>query len=267
MICLLCEPLHLRIDPPINSFHLAARDDPPDIEAAVGQHRGLVAALEALDVRPLLVPPLPRAPYQVFMRDVLIGGLDEPVLASMREPVRRQELAELVTTLDSARIPFTHSEGGHLEGGDVVVNGRDVYVGLSDRTEGGAVEWLRGRFPRHRFTVLAMKPGFLHLDMVFNVFSSDSCVFCPEALDSEAAALLRRRFGRCLEIDREEQRRMSTNFLPVGDFGAVVPRSAIDAVPSAAEAAGRRVIRVDLSEIQKGGGSVRCSTCLLEDFA
>ena len=86
-------------------------------------------------------------------------------------------------------------------------------------------------------------------------------------LSAEAATLVRERFERCLEVDRRAQRRMSTNFLPVGDRAAIVPASAVEEVGVAAEAAGRRVEVVDLTEIQKGGGSVRCSTCLLESVA
>lgn len=264
MICLVCAPTHLRIGQPINSFQREWFDDPPDALRAAQQHRELVKALERLAVRVVEVPVLEGAPYQVFMRDVLIAGLDVPVVGRMREPVRRPEIDQLMRTLEEVGIASDEAEGGYLEGGDVVVNGRDVFVGLGDRTERGASEWLGGRFAGYRIHPLEMQPGFLHLDMVFNVFSPTSCVYCPAGLTASAVADVRRRFENCLEIDSADQRRMSTNFLPVGDAAIIAPASATPAVLDAARAEGREVLTVDLSEIQKTGGSVRCSTCLIE---
>ena len=265
MICLVCEPRNLRIEQPINSFHLEWIENPPDVSVAGAQHAGLVAALERLGVEVLKVPPLDDAPYQVFMRDVLIGGLGVPILANLREPVRRPELDALRATLERASIPFVPSAGGHLEGGDVVVSGTQVFVGVGDRTERGAAEWLRETYaPDYQVEVLGMRPGFLHLDMVFNVFGPDSCVLHPDALEPESAERIRERFGHVLEIDRAAQRRMSTNFLPVGDSDAIASTTAIPEVGEAAAAAGREFHFVELNEIQKGGGSVRCSTCLLQ---
>ncbi len=264
MICLVCEPRNLRIEQPINSFHREWMANPPDAGVAVTQHDGLVAALERLGVEVVKVPPLDHAPYQVFMRDVLIGGLGVPILADLREPVRRPELAALRETLEQASIPFVASAGGHLEGGDVVVHGSEVFVGVGDRTESGAADWLRDRYePDYRVEVLEMHPGFLHLDMVFNVLGADACVLHGEALEPASAARIRERFTQVLEIDHAAQRRMSTNFLPIGDEHAIASTTAIPEVGAAGAAVGREFHFVELAEIQKGGGSVRCSTCLI----
>ena len=67
-----------------------------------------------------------------------------------------------------------------------------------------------------------------------------------------------------MEIGPEDQRRMSSNFLPITAQAAIVPASAIEGVSDAARAVGRSVTTVDLGEIQKAGGSVRCATCLIE---
>ncbi len=264
MICLVCEPANLEIGEPINSFHREFVDNPPDREVARRQHAGLVAALESVDVEVLQVPPLEGAPYQVFMRDVVIGGLGSPIIANLREEVRRPETEVVRRVLADAGLAVVESDGGHLEGGDVVVFGSEIFVGVGDRTEMGATEWLRGTYgDDYEVRVLRMHPGFLHLDMVFNVLSDDSCVLHPDALEPDAVTLVRERFSERLEIDRAAQRRMSTNFLPVRAGHAIASTTVIPEVGRAGAAVGREFRFVELDEIQKGGGSVRCSTCLI----
>lgn len=208
--------------------------------------------------------PLPEAPYQVFTRDVVIGGLDRAILARPREPIRRQEVAAARRALERASIPFVESVGGFLEGGDVVVQGSEVFVGVGDRTERGAAtwlgEWCAGRYELH---VLEMKPGFLHLDMVFNVLGPDRAVCVPEALRGDSAGLVRKRFSECLELDLPAQRSQSTNFLPIGERAAIGSTTVAGAVRDAVAASGRELHLVELGEIQKAGGSVRCATCLV----
>ena len=100
--------------------------------------------------------------------------------------------------------------------------------------------------------------------MVFNVFGPDHCVFHPAALEPESVSLLRGRFRHCLEIDSADQRRMLTNFLLVGETTAIATAPLARPVAAAARAAGRELLPIDLSEIQKAGGGVRCATCLFE---
>ena len=117
MICLVCEPVHLRIEQAINSFQREALEDPPDRDLALAQHAGLVGALEGLGVEVLAVEPSSAAPYQVFVRDVLIGGLGTPIVARLREPVRSPETEVVREALRAASIPFVECSGGYLEGG------------------------------------------------------------------------------------------------------------------------------------------------------
>lgn len=264
MICLVCEPTYLRIEQPINSFQVAALDDPPDRDLALEQHAELVSTLAGagLDVRRLR--PVPEAPYQVFTRDVVVGGLGDPILATPREPLREAEIGVARRMLEEAGIHAVDSEGGCLEGGDVVVSGSDLFVGVGDRTETGAAAWLRERCGgARRVHVLEMKPGFLHLDMVFNVLGPESCVWFPGAFGADARGRIRERFPEALEIDLAEQLSRSANYLPVGETAVIASTTMAPAVQSAIRASGRELHLVDVGEIQKAGGSVRCATCLI----
>ncbi len=264
MICLVCEPVHLRIEQPINSFQVESLPDPPRRALALEQHTRLVAALERLGVEVLKVPALPEAPYQVFTRDVLIGGLDPPILATLRKPRRQVELPAVRRLLRATALPFVESEGGCLEGGDVVVHGTEIFVGLGDRTERPAAGWLAERFAGdYEVHVLEMKPGFLHLDMVFNVLGPERCVWFPAAFGAATGDRMRERFPHGVEIGLAEQRRRSTNFLPVGESAAIASTTIAPVVREAIAASGRELHLVELGEIEKAGGSVRCATCLI----
>lgn len=257
--------MNLRIEQAINSFQREALADPPRPARARAQHADLVAVLERLGVEILKVPPAPAAPYQVFTRDTVIGGLGVPILATLAEPLRRPELAAVRRTLEDAAIPFVESDGGCLEGGDVVVYGSEVFVGVGDRTEPDAAAWLRERCSGdHEVHVLEMKSGFLHLDMVFNILGPEHCVYFPDAFGTAAGRLVRDRFSHCLEIGLAEQRGRSSNFLTVGEAAAVASTTSAASVRDAIVACGWELHLVELDEIQKGGGSVRCSTCLID---
>ncbi len=265
MICLVCEPLHLRIEQPINSFQRESLGDPPDPGRALTQHAELVATLERLGVRVVRVRPTEETPYQVFTRDVVIGGLGEPLLATLREPLRQPELAAVRRALEEASIPFVESRGGCLEGGDVVAHGCEVFVGIGDRTDRAAADWLRERcYGEYDVHVLEMKPGFLHLDMIFNVLGDDRCVLFAAAFSPDAARLIRERFSERLEVDATEQRGRSTNFLPIGEGLVVASTTMAARVRDYIRAGGSELFLVEFDEIQKAGGSVRCSTCLLD---
>jgi dimethylargininase len=115
-------------------------------DRAIAQHRAFVAALAAagLDVVPL--PPEPALPDGPFVSDMLVAlpRADDPdgptallVVTRPGAPSRRGEVAsvaaraqELAPDVEVIEV----QEAGTLEGGDVVVFGDRVAIGVSGRT-------------------------------------------------------------------------------------------------------------------------------------
>jgi N-dimethylarginine dimethylaminohydrolase len=61
-------------------------------------------------------------------------------------------------------------QGVFIEGGNVILGKDEVFLGIGDRTNREAAEWLHGQLGTGKQVVpFLLKPGVLHLD----------CAFCP----------------------------------------------------------------------------------------
>jgi dimethylargininase len=112
---------------------------PPDLELMLGQHAAYRAALESSGVVTTLLDADLHYPDGCFVEDtaVVAGGL--AVIARPGAPSRRGEI-DAIADLMACRTELARIEApGTLDGGDVLVTGKHVLVGLSSRTnEAGA---------------------------------------------------------------------------------------------------------------------------------
>ena len=137
------------VRPPVAAFRDAISSHPDshriDVSQARGQHGAFCAALEGAGLRLLRLPEEPDLPDATFVSDSLVALA--PVLPD-RSPavvVARPAVASRRLEVDSvlraalARLPAGTSvvpvqDPGTLEGGDVVVYGDRIAIGLSART-------------------------------------------------------------------------------------------------------------------------------------
>ncbi len=101
-----------------------------DVDLARAQHGAYEAALAAAGLTVIRLPPLPDFPDGVFVEDtaVILGG--HAVITRPGAPSRRGE------TVSTAEGVAAHLEAhaladGRLDGGDVMLVGRTLYVGLA----------------------------------------------------------------------------------------------------------------------------------------
>ena len=121
--------------------HLAR--EPIDYPRALAQHAAYEALLRSLGVVVEHLPAEPTLPDAVFVEDTAIV-LDE--LAVVTRPgaeSRRPECASVAEALRAWRSLATIEAPGTLDGGDVLVVGRTLYVGLSSRSNQAAADQLR----------------------------------------------------------------------------------------------------------------------------
>lgn len=126
---------------------------------AAAQHAAYVAALTAA-LPPNSVRELPAAvgcPDSVFLEDtaVVVGG--RALLAAPGAPSRRGEAEAVGAALRSLGYAVhAMAAPGTLDGGDVLYTGREVFVGLSARTNALGAEALRAAFPGLRVTAVPL---------------------------------------------------------------------------------------------------------------
>lgn len=159
--------------------------------------------------------------------------------------------------------PLETEEGGvgpFLEGGNVLVLGKHVFVGVSGRGSSPAgVDFLRKLLAPQGYAVepVRLKPNFLHLDCALGLVREGRLVACPEAMPHGLPAVLRR-WDR-IEVSEDEAARLGTNGLPVSPE-VYITDPAFRRIGDAIAGHGVHVEYVDFAISRGFGGAFRCST-------
>jgi dimethylargininase len=230
---------------------------PIDYGRAVRQHEAYCRLLRecGAEVRTLEVNR--HLPDSVFIEDTAVVLDEVAVLASMGAATRRDEPAGVEPELRLLREVVRVGPPATLEGGDVLRVGRQIFVGLSGRTNAAGVEALRAVAGRFGYAVTAVPVrGCLHLKSALGAFPDGRLLVNSGWLDVRGL--------RGLEVvpvpDGE----------PDGANVAVVgSRVCLPAAhPQTADLVGRlgfEARTADLSEFAKAEGCFTCLSLLLND--
>ncbi|WP_202077434.1 dimethylarginine dimethylaminohydrolase family protein [Caldalkalibacillus salinus] len=254
----LCQPQYMTIRDVINETQSKYKDEGIDIDRAVEQHTKLVKTLREHDVDVILLPYHKKYPEQVFTRDIGFTLGQTIFVADMAHEVREGEEDVLKLWLEDENIPYYNLIGDEIEGGDVIIDGENVYVGLSNRTNKQAVEHLQGLLSNFNVIKVPFKEKYLHLDCVFNVVSPDVALIYEPALTQENIDTFSSRYD-LIKVNEEEQFKLGTNVLCIGN-NKVLSLPVNKHVNDELRKRGFDVIEVDITEIIKSGGSFRCCT-------
>ncbi|MGG1572049.1 dimethylarginine dimethylaminohydrolase family protein [Fictibacillus sp. NRS-1165] len=255
---IVCEPKYMHISEVINETQRHYADQNINKRLASKQHQNFVRTLRAHEVEVIELPPRQEFPEQVFTRDIGFT-LDSTIfVSSMGSKIRRGEEIVLKNWLKNKNVRLREINGGKIEGGDVLVDKRTIYVGVSSRTAHSSIQSLRGMIPEHEVVSLPFNPKYLHLDCVLNILSPTQALVFPSAFRKKELDFLAKRYD-LIEVSKEEQFSLGTNVLSIGDR-KVFSLPVNPQVNNNLRKRGYEVIEVDLSEIIKSGGSFRCCT-------
>lgn len=245
---IVCEPRYLMKQ---QSFQAS-------IDTAIKQHHHLISTLKDYGIEVIEIPAVPQFPEQVYTRDIGFV-LGKEVLVSKMANYRRQgEEDQFKSWLENEGIPFKPVMEGTVEGGDVLLDGNTVYVGLSNRTNQKAVQDIQEMLPQMDVMGVPFTDHFLHLDCVFNVLSPTEAIIYSEEIHGETVQVLKKRYD-FIKVTKEEQACLATNVLSIGNK-KVISLPANKVLNLELSRRGYEVIEVEFDEILKFGGSFRCCT-------
>ena len=156
----------------------------PDFDAFSREHAAYVEAVADAGVEVTLLEPLEAWPDSVFVEDPALCVAGAAIILRPGAPSRfgereaaRSALRKLFDTVIDLR------EGGFVDGGDILVTGREVLVGLSTRTDSKGVEALSLIMNELELPmrVIRTPPGILHFKSDCGLLD-DETVFCTRAL-------------------------------------------------------------------------------------
>lgn len=159
-----------------------------DLERAVAQHAAYGRLLESLGLEVLRLPPDPAYPDCCFVEDTAVVLDEVAVLAHPGAPSRRGEVDAVASVLEDHRPLARIPPPARLDGGDVLVLGRRLYVGVSGRTDAAGAQALRRIVGFLGYEVVPVQvTGCLHLKSAVTAIDDDTVLANPDWF--EAAAL------------------------------------------------------------------------------
>jgi dimethylargininase len=223
-----------------------------DVGLAKGQHSEYVSVLRECGVRVIELKGLGDFPDSVFTQDPALLGTSRSVVGRFGEESRRGEEDALVKEL--ARLEVKVGEihrvlpPGTLEGGDIVVTDRGIFVGESRRSNSDGLNqlatFLRG------CKVVPIRTHMLHLLCGCSYLANRTMVICPDLVKPEV-------FGDFRFVEIPEKEAYATDALYVGYGRVVIPKGCPTASKKLKEA-GFEPVEVEMSEFYKGDGGVTC---------
>jgi dimethylargininase len=157
------------VPPSIVRCELTHRERTPiDVALAVEQHAVYEQTLTELGCRVVHVDPEPEMPDSVFIEDTAIVLDEVAIITRPGAQSRRGETAGVAKALREYREVATIEAPATIDGGDVLVAGMRIFVGLSSRTNQEAVRQLRG-MPWSRLSAGGRDPRRLRAGATYEV--------------------------------------------------------------------------------------------------
>ena len=236
---------------------------PVDPHLAMNQWESLRQTYKELGHTVELVEPVAGLPDMVYAAN---GGLivdGKAVVARFAYPQRAGEAAAYAEWM--AYHGFEPLETRYVnEGqGDLLVAGSIVLAGFGFRTDRRAHDEIAAAVEMPLVSLELVDPRFYHLDTALAVLDDSTIAYYPPAFSDESRAHLLALFPDAIEVATADAYVLGLN--AVSDGRNVVHPAAATGFAEQLSDAGFVPIGVDLSELLKGGGSIKC--CTLEVYS
>jgi dimethylargininase len=226
---------------------------PIDVERARQQHAEYERVLRQHGYDVIALPEAPDLPDSVFVEDAAVVLPECAIITRPGAESRRAEVPAIREVLAPFRDLHEIRAPGTLDGGDVMVLGRRIFVGLSTRTNHAAVEQLHEILQPLGYDVVPVTVGAaLHLKSVVTAVADDFVVVDAAAVDP---AIFNARY-LCVGAE-------AANMLRLHDVVLAPPAAAPFIAPLAAE--GINVELVDNSELAKAEGALTCCSLIFTE--
>jgi len=239
-------------------FH--PEDESFNLELVIGQLEKFQELLRSNGVRLLYVTHEPSARYQLFTRDLGFVVDNNFFFSRMCHDCRKVEY-EGLNRIKGDLGSYSFIGEGTIEGGDIFINGTEVFVGLSSRTNKQAYKALQQALGKKGYSCIPvpLKKGVLHLDCRFNIISLETAVVYGDDISGEGMHNLGEHFKKIIRGPASELATLGPNYFIVNPRLAAVEKRNNWTIEMLGNQ-GYEVVPLDFSEVNKLWGSLRCTT-------
>ncbi|MFC5722986.1 dimethylargininase [Streptomyces gamaensis] len=254
---LMCRPTHFEVSYSINPWMDPAK--PVDTGLAITQWEQLRSLYLELGHEVELIDPLPGCPDMVYAANGATVVDGKVLGARFRNAERAAEGPAYLDWFRSHGWSALHDPEHVNEGeGDFLVTGSWVLAGKGFRSTPESHAEAQEFFGRPVIGLELVDERYYHLDTALAVLSEDEVMYNPRAFTPGSLAVLESLFPDAVLAGPADAAAFGLN--AVSDGRHVVLPEAAAGLAAALRERGFEPVGVDLSELLKGGGSVKCCT-------
>jgi len=258
----MCPPTHFRVDYSINPWMDPSA--PVDTRLAVEQWEGLRRLYEDLGHAVELIAPQAESPDMVFTANGATVVDGRVLVARFRHAERANEAPAYLDWFADRGYRDVRAASFPSEGeGDYLLAGSWLLAGCGFRTDRRAHGEAQEFFGRPVIGLTLTDPRYYHLDTALAVLDDDTIMYYPPAFSGGSIAVLEELFACRIVAGDADAGVFGLNAVCDGRH-VILPRSATG-LAEEVRRHGFEPIGVDMSELLKAGGSVKCCTLELRD--
>lgn len=228
---------------------------PIDLNIARAQHCTYVNALKELGCEVIELPAEAGLPDSVFVEDTAFILPEVAVITRPGADSRKPETESIVRALIPL-IGLVHvHEPATVDGGDVLVLGKWIYIGLSTRSNQHAINQLKELLRKYDYSVKGIElHNCLHLKSAVTRVDNETLLINRNWIDASYFEHF-----DMIEVDPSEPH--AANCLPIGD--SIIFPTAFPKTRARLEESGYHTVAVDVSELAKAEGAVTCCSLII----
>jgi N-dimethylarginine dimethylaminohydrolase len=210
-----------------------------------------------------LVDPVAGLPDMVYAANAGLILDGTAAVARFKYAERQQESVAYAEWLRAHGYQPRYTRHVNEGQGDLLPVGEMILAGTGFRTDPRAHVEIAEIFERRVVSLELVDPRFYHLDTALTVLDDTTVAYYPPAFSYVSRAHLETLFPGAIVVDSADAYAFGLNAVSDGRH-VVHPAAAVGFAEQLADA-GFEPIGIDLSELLKGGGSVKC--CTLEMYS
>lgn len=258
---LMCAPTHFDVTYSINPWMNPGK--PTDQSIAMSQWQRIHDQLVDLGHTVELIPPLPGLPDMVFAANGATVYGDQALVARFRFPQRDAESAGYLDWFAARGLSVRQATRENEGEGDYLAVGPWLLAGNGFRTDRRAHVETEEYFGRAVIGLTLVDDRFYHLDTALAALDERTVMYYPDAFTPGSQAILRELFPDAIIATSEDAEAFGLNAVSDGKH-VLMPEGASN-LTAQLRAAGFEPIGMDVSELLRAGGGVKCCTLELHD--
>ncbi len=245
-----------RISPRFNECELThIKRAPINLDVARAQHQEYVNALAKVGCQIIELDEEPNLPDSVFVEDTAFILDEVAVITRPGADSRKPEIDSIIKVL-AAYLPLVHvAKPATVDGGDVLVLGKNIYVGMSTRSNPAVLGQLQNALDNYGYKVIGVElRDCLHLKTAITKVDEQTVLINPNWVDA-----FHFKDFNWIKVDAEEP--FAANCLPVN--GKIIYPNNFPRTRAKLEKGGYAIVPVNVDELAKAEGAVTCCSLII----